>query len=230
MRECIQPYYIQNGNVFDCRSFHVGLINEGKSIYEVVRLSGTRLLFIEDHLDRLFSSLDMEGIVPWLSREDIRNHLEKLISKTNAPVGNIKIVMNVRPAGTQHFVAYFVAHRYPSEKDYKNGVKVITFPYERTNPNKKVWRPAFSKQVAEVLQNSGAFEALLLDSGGTLPEASKANVFAINDNVIITPPDEVILPGITRRYLLETFRELGIPVAMRKISLDELGDLDGLFL
>lgn len=230
MRECIQPYYIKDGFAHECSTFHVGLINEGKSIYEVVRLSGNRLLFIDDHLDRLYSSLRMEGIVPWLSRDEILSYLEKLITQNNTSPGNIKIVINVHPPGIRHFLAYYVAHRYPSEGDYNKGVKVITFPFERKEPNKKVWRPAFRKKVNEVLQKNDAFEVLLLDSKGLLPEASKANIFCIKNNAIITPPDEAILPGITRKYILEACRELNFPVDMRKISLLEMEDLEGLFL
>ena len=230
MKECVQPFYIKDGKILDCQSFDSGLINEGKSVYEVARLSGIQLLFIEDHLDRLFLSLELAGIKPWISREYIAGHLEELISKNQALEGNVKIVMNFRKAGDQHFLAYFVAHHYPSKEDYTQGVRVITFQFERLEPNKKIWRPAFRREVAEILQKSGAFEALLLDSQETLTEASKANIFAIRGDEIITPPGEVILPGITRKYVLEACREMDIPVVKRKISMNELRNLDGLFL
>lgn len=230
MKECVQPYYIKDGKIFDYQSFDSGLINEGKSVYEVARLSGIQLLFIEDHLERLFLSLELAGIKPWISREDIAGHLEELISKNQALEGNVKIVMNFRKAGNQHFLAYFVAHHYPSKKDYTQGVRVITFPFERSEPNKKIWRPAFRSEVSEALQKSGAFEALLLDSQESLTEASKANIFAIKGNEIITPPRDVILPGITRKHVLEACIEMDIPVVKRKIYMDELPDLDGLFL
>ncbi|MFC2081325.1 aminotransferase class IV [Bacteroidota bacterium] len=230
MKECIQPYYIKNGNILDCQSFDLKLINEGKSVYEVIRLSGTKLLFLRDHLDRLYKSLDLACITPWIDGKDISGQLEELINKNNAREGNLKIVMNSRPGSGNHFLAYFVAHRYPSEKDYKNGVKVILFPFERKDPNTKVWRPEFRAKVAEELQKCQAFEALLLDSEECLPEASKANIFAVKGNNIITAPEEFILPGITRKYVLEICKEMGISVHKRKISLNEIPDLDGLFL
>jgi branched-chain amino acid aminotransferase len=206
------------------------LINEGKSIYEVARMSGNRLLFLKDHMERLFRSLELAGMESWLSGDDIRMQLEELILKNTPREGNVKFVMNFRSAENRHFIAYFVAHRYPSDDDYLKGVKVITFPFERPDPNKKIWRPGFRNEVALEIRKKNAFEALLMDSRGYLPEASKANVFAIRGNTIITPPDEDILPGITRKYVLKACRENGIPVSLRKIHLDELKDMDGLFL
>lgn len=230
MKECIQPYFVKDGLVCDCSSFHVGLINEGKSIYEVLRFSDKRFLFPDDHLERMFTSLALEGIEPWLSREEMLRQLQILVGENPPNDGNVKFVMNYRSPQNRHFIAYFVSHRYPSEEDYRNGVKVITFPFERPDPNKKVWRPSFRSDVADAIQKNKAFEALLIDPRGYLPEASKANVFAILGNTLATSPDEFILPGITRKYVLEICRKTAIPVMLRRIHLDELKDVDGLFL
>lgn len=230
MIECVQPYYIKDGEVFDCSSFHMGLINEGKSIYEVARLLENNLLFLDDHLDRFFLSLSLEGIHPHLSREEIKDSLERLLRKNQVKKGNIKFLLNITPSKSTHFLCYFVSHRYPSGDDYKRGVKISTFPFERSNPNKKVWRPEFRRQIASFLLKNKAFEALLLDTRGFVPEASKSNVFAIRKEILITPPDDLILPGITRKYVLECCRHMGIRIDKRTIHVDEIRDMDGLFL
>ena len=230
MRECIQPYFVKDGLLQKCSSFHMGLINEGRSIYEVARLSGTRLLFLDDHIDRLFTSLKLEGFESWLDIKEIHQYLNLLIQKNQSPEGNVKFVMNFTPNQNPCFLAYFVAHRYPSAEDYINGVRVITFPFERTDPNKKVWRPEFRRKVTDEIREKEAFEALLTDTNGMFPEASKANVFGVKEGRIITPPDKLILPGITRKYVLSACRELDIPVEMRTIALDEIKELDALFL
>ena len=230
MRECIQPYYLLDGQVHDCASFRMDMINVGKSIYEVIRVVGHRFLFLDDHLDRIFRSMEMEGMVPWIGRKEMERQLEQLIRENPPNDGNIKFVMNYQSPGRRHFLAYFVSHLYPSDEDYRTGVKVITFPFERPDPNLKVWRPAFRSEVAAAIHENHAFEALLVDSGDCLPEASKANVFAVRRNGLITSPDEYILPGITRKYVLQTCLESGIPVERRKIRLQELGELEGMFL
>ena len=66
--------------------------------------------------------------------------------------------------------------------------------------------------------------ALVLDADETVLEASRANVFVVEDGRIFTPPvDGRLLPGITRRRVLEQVaaREEPIPLA-RLIAADEV--------
>jgi len=230
MKECARPYFLHDGEVRECPSFDENFVHKGISLYEVVRLIEGRFLFLEDHLSRLFNSLKISGIKSWVTEAGIRETLQTLLEKNNISKGNVKIVMNLQEDGSRHFLAYFVYHRYPSSRDYNQGVRIITYPFQRIDPNKKIWRPEFRRHVAEKLYNAGAFEALLMDSRKCITEASKANVFAIQGGQVITPPEDCVLPGITRHYVLEICRELSIKVDRRKLPFDEIPDLEGLFL
>jgi branched-chain amino acid aminotransferase len=230
MKECARPYYMLDGTLRECPPLDEDLVHKGTSLYEVVRLMDGKFLFLEDHLARLSNSLSLTGIQPWISHSGIREGLQVLLEKNSTGYGNVKIVMNLQEDGSRHFLAYFVYHRYPSARDYHRGVKVITYPFERMDPNKKIWRPEFRRHVADKLHDEGAFEALLIDSGKCITEASKANVFAIRGTGIMTPPDDVILPGITRHYVLQICRESSLQVTMEKIPSEEIPDLEGLFL
>jgi branched-chain amino acid aminotransferase len=230
MKECARPYYVLDGTVRECPSFDEDLVHKGTSLYEVVRLLDGKFLFLEDHLRRLFNSLSLEGIPAWVSEREIRDALQVLVEQNGTGTGNVKIIMNKQENGRRHFLAYFVYHRYPAARDYHNGVRVITYPFERMDPNKKIWRPEFRRHVAYTLHDRGAFEALLMDSSKCITEASKANVFAIREGRLVTPPEEWVLPGITRHYVLEICRESSLEVGMEKIPFEEIPHLEGLFL
>jgi para-aminobenzoate synthetase / 4-amino-4-deoxychorismate lyase len=65
---------------------------------------------------------------------------------------------------------------------------------------------------------------LVLDTDESVLEASRANVFVVEDGTIATPPaDGRLLPGITRRRVLEltTVREEPLPLA-RLLAADEV--------
>jgi para-aminobenzoate synthetase / 4-amino-4-deoxychorismate lyase len=65
--------------------------------------------------------------------------------------------------------------------------------------------------------------ALLLDAGEEILEASRANVFAVEGEVFVTPPaDERILPGVARARAIELARSLGIEVREEKLSKQRL--------
>jgi para-aminobenzoate synthetase/4-amino-4-deoxychorismate lyase len=56
---------------------------------------------------------------------------------------------------------------------------------------------------------------ILGDAAGLL-ETTRANVVAVEDGKLVTPPlDGRILPGVTRTVLLELARDLGIEVELR---------------
>ncbi|HVQ58150.1 MAG TPA: aminotransferase class IV [Solirubrobacterales bacterium] len=71
---------------------------------------------------------------------------------------------------------------------------------------------------------------LLVDRGQVL-EASRANVFALVDGTLVTPAaDGRILPGIARAGVLAAVAELGVTVAERSLSRDELLGAQEVFL
>jgi para-aminobenzoate synthetase / 4-amino-4-deoxychorismate lyase len=64
---------------------------------------------------------------------------------------------------------------------------------------------------------------LVLDSGEEVLEASRANVFAVEDGVLLTPPaDGRILPGVTRARAIETAGSLGIEVREQRLDVRRL--------
>ena len=79
--------------------------------------------------------------------------------------------------------------------------------------------------------NANADDAIMLDSRGFVSEASAANLFIVKDNSLITPPVTAgILPGITRAFVMELAKSLGINVYERDITPVELLTADEVFL
>jgi para-aminobenzoate synthetase/4-amino-4-deoxychorismate lyase len=64
---------------------------------------------------------------------------------------------------------------------------------------------------------------LLLDRDGAVLEASRGNLFVVDDGTLVTPPtDGRILPGVTRRRVLELAAALGIAVREDAVGFDRL--------
>lgn len=72
---------------------------------------------------------------------------------------------------------------------------------------------------------------LLVDAGGSVLETSRANVAAVLDGALVTPPaDGRVLPGVTRAHVLAIAREAGVAVVERPLTLAELEDADEVLL
>ncbi|KAH9655414.1 Branched-chain-amino-acid aminotransferase 6 [Citrus sinensis] len=78
----------------------------------------------------------------------------------------------------------------------------------------------------------GFTDVLFLDAvtGKYVEEASTSNIFVVKENVISTPPTNgTILPGITRKSIIEIARVLGYQVEERAILVEELFDAEEVF-
>jgi para-aminobenzoate synthetase/4-amino-4-deoxychorismate lyase len=72
---------------------------------------------------------------------------------------------------------------------------------------------------------------LIVDRDGTVLEASRANVFAVRDGALFTPPlDGRILPGVTRARILEIAAVLGLAVHQVGLSREDLHSADEVLL
>ena len=72
---------------------------------------------------------------------------------------------------------------------------------------------------------------LILAADDEVLEAGRANVFAVLDGALATPPvDERILPGTARASVLALAPELGIETAERRLTLGDLESAEDVFL
>jgi para-aminobenzoate synthetase/4-amino-4-deoxychorismate lyase len=72
---------------------------------------------------------------------------------------------------------------------------------------------------------------LLLDGDGAALEASRANLFVLDDDTLVTPlADGRILPGITRARVLQLADALDVPVREEAIALESISTATEVFV
>jgi para-aminobenzoate synthetase/4-amino-4-deoxychorismate lyase len=72
---------------------------------------------------------------------------------------------------------------------------------------------------------------LIVDEDGDVLEASRANIFAVHDGALFTPPlDGRILSGVTRMRVLEIAGDMGMETAETGLSRDDLLAAEEVFL
>ena len=201
----------------------------GGSVYEVIRVTRSVLLFFEDHFDRLKESAQLAGIRPLPDSPGLKQKLHELIQKNGGEDGNIRL--DLFPGDPElSYSARYIPHRYPSEEEYIKGVKAILIHAERPNPGVKAALPEFRRMINESLRENQAYEALLVDSKNNITEGSRSNFFVIRDNEVFTPPAGTVLEGITRKKIFDICRAGNIPLIERKIKISDLQGMDGVFI
>jgi len=72
---------------------------------------------------------------------------------------------------------------------------------------------------------------LIVDRGGVVLEASRANVFAVRGETLVTPPaDGRLLPGIARRRVMEAADACGLLPLETELTIDDLSGADEVLL
>lgn len=218
---------ILNGAALAAKDFYPG--SPVDIIYEVIRLMNGQLLFLNDHLERLRNSCNKAG-EKCPEKAILISHLKMLISKVSRSNGNIRLLVYEKEDKI-HIACFFVPHFYPSDEDYRKGVLTRTYSYERPEPTVKRWNEKFRHNVSKYLQQNKIYEAILLNTQGELTEGSRSNLFFIDKySRVYTAPEKMILPGITRKYVLQLCSVHNFRVVEKAVSKSEAGDMKSCFI
>lgn len=228
MEQYSNKFFLYNDEIKNKEESLEDISYEGKSIYEVIRIIDGKPLFLEPHLKRMENSCKITGLKIWLTGDEIKNRIKKLVEVNKAYIGNIKIIFNFSRENV--FVAYFSKHFYPPLKYYETGVDTIFFHGEREDPNAKVINTAFREKVNEKIKENNVFEAILVDNKGNITEGGKSNIFMIKGKNVITAPVGDVLPGVTRDVIIKICRDMGFEVMEEKINYRQIEKFDALFI
>lgn len=229
MNECFGNNFILNGELHPVDTFDNSMVYEGDSIYEVLRMIGGNPVFFSDHMERLYTSLKLQKKKPLAEIPDLKRSVNTLKRTGRYKDINLKIVFNYNN-GSGNYLVYFIEPGYPSEEQYRKGVKGILFFGQRKDPESKVINHKLRSSIYHKLIQEGAYEALLVDNGNRITEGSRSNIFFLKDDTLTTAPDNVILNGITRKYILEICREKNITVNLECVKTGELDNYDAVFM
>ena len=227
--ECFGSYYFLDGNIFPSDSDDE-IANAELSFYEVIRTRWGVPLFFEDHIKRLNDGIGTRYDI----REDItgiiKEGLEALVRHESFPEINVRITVSF--IGQEHSVHIcYVPSSYPSEEMNREGVPVIMYRAERFDPGVKLLNNRLRLSVNESLARKKAYEALLVNKEGYITEGSRSNVFFVTaTGRIYTAPDRMVLPGITRKYVIDLCRKEAYDLVFEAVKVSEIPEFQSLFI
>jgi branched-chain amino acid aminotransferase len=198
-------------------------------IYEVIRVIDGVCLFLEDHIMRMVNSARLSGEPLPFTDLQLIQMMKELVQANKGKEGNIRLTV-VFSGRKEDYFAHYIPHYYPSKNEYNNGVSVRSLKKERPNPNAKIWHQDIRKEVETILADKNIFEVIFVDNDGFLTEGSRSNLFFIREDTIITAPFQRILPGVTRKHILQCCIKLKLDIDERCMHYKELTAVQGAFL
>jgi branched-chain amino acid aminotransferase len=241
----IHAFILHNDRLCDAASpvlyaGQLGLL-AGWGVFTTVRVSQGALFAWERHWARLSRDAErMNVAIPWAASE-IESGLLRLIEANGRPDCTLRLVF-VRNRGgmwegpgagsapTSDVIALTA-----DSKAWGDSVRLVVQPNARFAANEfagvKILSWAQNLTWAERAQKQGFDETVLLNERGQVAECTSANIFAVLDGAVYTPPlSDGCLAGITREVLLNEVDEPGIRIAERSLSLDDLYRAEEVFI
>ncbi|AEX84715.1 branched-chain amino acid aminotransferase/4-amino-4-deoxychorismate lyase [Marinitoga piezophila KA3] len=208
-------------------------IFNGYSTYETIRTYNKNLFALNFHYERLKKSAIFLGL-EFPEYNKLKETLLEGVKKFNCKEDiRIKILINKYTSKNKSFYA-FIEPIYEVDDLRESGV-VLAISRERKPKN-----PVIPYYVKTSLNGYGLYlrqkynvyyDAIVLNEFGYVTEGTKSNLFMVSAGVIITPPLSAgILPGITRKVVIDLIKSFNIDFEERNIELWELLSADEIFL
>lgn len=207
----------------------------GDGIYEVTAIVNGRSVDEEEHLDRMERSLRELGMDMPMGRAALKLVMREMIARNRIKQGLLYLQVSRGTAKRDHVIPdvpprptlIMTARAQDPEMNHKKrteGVGVITRPDQR-------WARRDIKTV-QLLPNllaktearkKGAYEAWLVDRDGFVTEGASTNAWIVDKDghVVTRQLTNDILPGVTRRVILEAAAGAQLAIVERKFSVDE---------
>jgi len=190
---------------------------------------------LQEHLRRLIDSVRMirvplrytedELVAACLQTLEINKFTEAYL-RPLAFLGHGQMGLGARNNPLHVIVAAWKWGAYLGDEGLDKGVRLKTSSFSRNHPNAAMSRAKVvghyvNSIVARYEANDDGYdEALMLDHHGFVAEGTGENVFVIKNGIIKTPPVSNILPGITRRSVIEILRHEGYEVVEQLFGRD----------
>lgn len=225
-------------------------LHYGSGVFEGLRAystqNGTAVFRLHAHTDRLFRSAKILNMPIPFDKDTLNQaHLDTL-KKNNFKEAYLRpmvyydessLGLRIKPESRVRVaIAAWEWGAYLGDDQVKYGIRAKFSSISRHYVNAAFTKAKCNGQYVNCSQASmevslaGYDEALMLDANGYLSEASSSNVFIIREGVLLTPPAENCLEGITRETVIQLARDQGIEVIERRITRDEVYIADEAFL
>ena len=239
-----------NGKLFHRSEAKISVFDSGfllgDGIWEGIRLNQSKLMFIEDHLDRLFKSAEGISLKITLSKDEIINEIDKVLIK-NSMKDNVhirliisrgdKITPYQNPNANVGPINFVIIPEYKKTdpKIYEDGIKIGRVPIIRPPENiLSTHYNTLSKLnciLASIEANKLSYdEGIMNDPNGYVSTCNSTNLFFIKENKVLTSRGEYCLNGITRGKAIDICNSNNIQLSEEDFTFDYIEDCNEAFV
>jgi branched-chain amino acid aminotransferase len=239
-----------NGELFPRKDAMVSVFDAGfllgDGVWESFRLHDGRMVFIEDHLDRLFHGAKEISMDPERSREEIRDEVNKVVKANNMHDDvHLRLILTRGLKPTPYQAPWVISspptlviipeYKKANEKRALGGINLVSVSVRRGGP--EIQNPTINSlskhnciSACIEAQQRGGEEGLMLDPNGFVSTCNSTHFFMVKNGEVWTSTGEFCLDGITRRKVLELCEANNITSYEKNFTLDDVSSADEAFV
>tara|TARA_Y100001935_G_scaffold108628_1_gene90190 strand:+ start:201 stop:1106 length:906 start_codon:yes stop_codon:yes gene_type:complete len=239
-----------NGKLFKRSEAKISVFDSGfllgDGVWEGIRLHQSKLMFINEHLERLFASAAGISITIPYTKEEIINEINKVLQKNSMEDDvHIRLIISrgdkitpyQNPNSNVGPINYVIIpeHKKTDPKTYQDGIVIGRVPIVRPSDNiLSTHYNTLSKLnciLASIEANKLGFdEGIMNDPNGNISTCNSTNLFFIKKNKVLTSKGEYCLNGITRGKAIKICRLNNIPLSEMNFTFDDIIDCNEAFV
>ncbi|MFZ5353437.1 MAG: aminotransferase class IV [Bacillota bacterium] len=230
-------YIIYNNEIIESQQFNIDAdspaLAYGYGVFETIRVLDGRLLFWNEHIERLRASCVLLHMDYLLENSLLLENAYKLMKLNGIKNGSLRL--DCLKESTNCAVTMKTRSKVYPQVSYEKGFKLCLSDIRRNeySPLSRVKSINYLDNILakRTADEAGYDEALLLNSSGFVSEGSISNIFWLKGNNLYTPSVECgVLPGITRKQVLELSSSLNICIDEGFYSPEKLFKADEVFI
>lgn len=229
-------YY--NGEIAPVEELKIPVLDRayyfGDGVYDATSVANGQAFALEEHIDRFYNSCRLLEIDFPMTKAELAEELMKVVKEFDGENG---LLYWQASRGTA-----YRGHKYP-DAEVKPNLMIMLNPINPAPMEKKVNLITMEDtryfhcniktlnlipnvMAAQKAESMGCDETIF-HRGERVTECAHSNVSIIKDGVLRTAPcDNLILPGITRKHMIELAHELDIPVVEEAFTVSDLFEAD----
>ena len=218
----------------------------GDGVWEGIRLLNGKLVFLDEHLERLFFGAKQLDINIGHSRKDLIKIIHKILNANNM-INDVHIRLIVsrglKKTPYQHpnaniqgsTIVIIPEYKKADKKINEKGINLVTVNIRRGTSNIQDPRLNTLSKLNCILacieaDKAGADEGIMLDLNGNISTCNSTNFFIIRKGEVWTSTGRYCLPGITRNMVIDICKEKNIPIYEKDFRIEDVHTSDEAFV
>ncbi|WP_431137440.1 aminotransferase class IV [Psychroserpens mesophilus] len=239
-----------NGEFFNREDAKISVFDSGylvgDGIWEALRLHQGVLVFLDDHLERLWMSAATVGMQLPFTKDELIHTIWSVLKKndmTDDVHVRIMITRGIKKTPSQDprltisgpNIVIIPEYKKASEDSKNKGITLFTSTIRRGSPDYLDPRLNCHSKLHEVQAliqaiEAGADEALMLDVNGFVSTCNATNFFIVKNGEVWTSTGQYCMNGITRAKVIEACLRNGIVCHQKNFSLFDVYGADEAFV